>query len=165
MAYTETIERVSYLTKNSQRIVICGSMSVYTEMVTIQNELLLNEVRTIVPVAEDHIKPSMSEDDYNHFKRTVSMAYIAKIRDPQTYGVLAVNFERYDIPSYIGANTFAEIAVAFAQRKKVYILCGIPEFYSDELRAWRAIDLRGDLTQIIQDYKKFCKEDFQLRLF
>lgn len=51
----------------------------------------------------------------------------------------------WDIPNYIGANTFAEIAIAFYFGKKVFLLNDIYEPYSDELIAWGAIPLKGEI--------------------
>lgn len=136
------------------RIVLCGSMSFYAEILRVQADLFAAGVRSIVPEPEDEIRPLLNNEDFERFKRSVSFAYLRKIRDPRTFGVLAVNLDKYGIPNYIGPNTFAEIAVAFAQSKRIYLYGGAPDVYSDELSAWNALALRGDLKKIVHDYRE-----------
>lgn len=162
----EDINNTNDLLTSERRIVICGSMGAYGLMKKIRSELIEKGVRAIVPEAEDNIKPSLSSESFSKFKRNVSYAYLKKIKDPRTIGVLAVNPDKYDIPDYIGPNTFAEIAVAFAQSKKIYILNGFPDVYEDELNAWRGIQLNGDLTRLIAEYNSTQRTDnSQLQLF
>ena len=135
-------------------------------MLEIRDYLSMNGINAIVPEAEDHIKPMMSQEAFEQFKRKVSFSYIKKIRDPKTFGVLAINIERYETPNYIGPNTFAEIAVAFAQSKRIYLLCDLPDFYVDELAAWQAVGLQGKIDSLIDDYHKLCRMNTaQLKLF
>jgi hypothetical protein len=85
-------------------------------------------------------------------------------RDPEIPGFRSGT--KYDISHYIGPNTFAEVAVAFAQSKKIYLLNGIPSVYEDELIAWRVIPLFGALHQLIDDFhKSYLRETSQLYLF
>jgi len=107
----------------------------------------------------------MPFDALEEFKRRVSFAYLKKIRHPSTFAVLAVNLDRHGIPNYIGPNTFAEITVAFAQSKRIYLYQGMPEAYVDELSAWRAVLLNGSLQQLATDFWQSCmQEDKQLKL-
>ena len=50
--------------------------------------------------------------------------------------------------NYIGANTFAEIAVAFYFGKKIFLLNDIYEPFIDELTAWEAYPLKNDMEKI-----------------
>src|SRR5262245_28418343 len=102
-----------------RRIVLCGSMSAYDAMLRLVRALRDEGVRIVVPVAEDHIKPQLNPEAFERFKRDVSFAHLRRIRDPRTFAVLAVNVDKHGIRDYIGPNTFAEIAVAFAQRKRI----------------------------------------------
>lgn len=64
---------------------------------------------------------------------------------------LAVNFDKHNIPNYIGGNTFLEISFAHILDKKVYLLNPIPEMiYTDELTAMQPTILHGDLHKIIE---------------
>lgn len=150
----------------NRRVVLIGSMGVYQEIKKCAIELGKYGIHTIVPEEEGETVLQLSLFDFEHFKRRVSFSYLRKIRDPRTYCVLAVNMDRHGILNYIGPNTFAEIAVAFAQSKKIYLLQSAPEAYGDELSAWRAINLRGNLNQLIKDFREDCMtEDPQLRFF
>ncbi len=149
-----------------KRIVICGSISFYSEFIRIQRILRESDVLSLIPTNDDEIKNRISEEMFQDYKRKASFGHIKRIRDPRTFGILAVNFDRYDILHYIGPNTFAEVAVAFAQSKRIYLLNGIPSVYEDELLAWRVIPLFGDLQQLIDDFhQNYLRETSQLQLF
>jgi hypothetical protein len=144
-------------------------MSVYPRILEEQHALRERGVRTLVPVPEDNIASGLSQEKFEAFKRQVGRQYLTKIRDVRTMAVLAVNSDRYNIPDYIGPNTFAEIAVAFAQGKQIYLLQAIPEMYRDELQAWGAISLQGRLDALVETYHAYCKraegQAKQLKLF
>jgi hypothetical protein len=144
--------------KFKQRIVICGSMSFYKEMVEIQIQLAEDGILAIVPEAEGETVAAMSAERFAAFKREVSFKYLKKIRDPETVAVLVVNKDKHGIRDYIGANTFAEIAIAFVQSKKIFLLQRMPDTYIDELEAWKCIELDGYLDRIKQYYKAAIKE-------
>ena len=161
-----TTDQPQFRVVTERRVVICGSMSFYGEMLRIQDELLEQDVKSITPDAEDEIRPTLTLDQFEKFKRRVSYAYLRKIRDPRTYALLAVNPDKYGIEHYIGPNTFAEIAVAFAQSKRIYVLQDFPEMYQDELQAWGASQLFGSLNELVRDYRLTCvRETAQLKLF
>lgn len=114
-------------------------------------------------IANMNITPKLFEE----YKRKVSFRYLEKIRDPRTWSILVVNPEKHNIKNYIGANSFAEIAVAFARRKKIFILYDYPTFYEEELISWRVTALRGNIDLLVESYKKACikKQPQQLPLF
>jgi hypothetical protein len=138
---------------NQQRLVICGSMTFYSEMLGIKNQLENTGIPCLVPKAEDKIKAELSQDGYEEFKRRVSHEYLQEIRKKNTFAILAVNIDKHGINSYIGPNTFAEIAIAFENRKAIYLYYGVPHTYKDELIAWQAKPLRGSVDTIVRDYK------------
>jgi len=163
---TGTSKPMIYKGRFKQRIVICGSMSFYGDMQDIQNSLVGNGIPAIVPEVEDQYTAELSENNFTAFKCRVSFQYLKKIRAPQTVAVLAVNRDKHGIHDYIGPNTFAEIAVAFAQRKRIFLLQGLPTDYIDELQAWGAISLDGSLSKIFQYYKAATEPSVrQLKLF
>lgn len=150
----------------NRRIVLIGSMGVYQQIMEYAEELGSLGIQTVVPEAEGVVTQQLSLFEFEHFKRRVSFSYLRKIRDPRTYCVLAVNPDRHGILNYVGPNTFAEIAVAFAQSKKIYLLQGVPDAYGDELSAWRAVSLRGHLDRLISDFRDDCMvENPQMRFF
>jgi len=149
-----------------RQLVLIGSMSVYTELCSLADFLNSAGIQTVVPEAEQEAVSNFSLNDFEQFKREVSLKHIRQVRHPETWGVLAVNIDRHGIINYIGPNTFAEIAVAFAQSKKIYLLQNIPNAYYDELSAWQAIPLQGQLDMLIQDYLKSTNTPSkQLKLF
>lgn len=147
------------------RIVICGSMSTYGQMRIIQGKLRDAYIKSIVPNADDDKILTITKEQFEVYKRQISFRYLRKIRSPKTWAVLIVNPNKYEITNYIGPNTFAEIAIAFAQRKKIFILNDIPYVYEDELVSWRVIPLHGSLSRLITDYRGSCKVSHQLKLF
>jgi len=63
--------------------------------------------------------------------------------------VLALNYDRKGIKSYIGGNAFLELGYAFILNKKVYFLNPIPDMiYTSELEAMKPIILDGDIDKI-----------------
>jgi hypothetical protein len=139
--------------KTNRRVVLIGSMSVYAELLEYSKLLNSKGIQTVVPEPEDEGVQQLSLFEFETFKRRVSFAYLRKIRHPSTFCVLAINLDRHGILNYIGPNTFAEIAVAFAQSKKIYLLQAMPEAYADELSAWRVAPLRGNLETLVEDFR------------
>ena len=131
-------------------------MSVYPRILEEQLALHDRGVRTIVPVPEENIASGLSPEQFEAFKRQVGRQYLTKIRDVRTVALLAINCDRYSIADYIGPNTFAEIAVAFAQGKQIYLLQALPEMYRDELQAWGAVPLHGCLDTLVEAYHAYC---------
>ena len=154
--------------KNFNRVVICGSMSSYSEMLILREGLSDLGIGAVVPDPDDFYVEH-SEDDANDLKRKLSMRHITRIRYAKTFGILVVNLDKYGIHSYIGPNTFAEIAIAFSHYKKIYVYQDLPEFYRDELMAWQVIPLKTSIKRLVDDYNSEVKrqqtEALQLRLF
>lgn len=138
-------------------VVICGSMSFYNEMIYLQKELSNNGISTLIPDSDElfyeKIINSNNKLSLDEFKSTASRIHIKKIWRITTRAILVVNSKKRDIDNYIGANSLAEIALAFALNKKVFLLYDYPAIYSDELSAWGATPLMGDLDGIISYIK------------
>jgi hypothetical protein len=149
-----------------KRIVICGSMSFYSDMLEVMRLLKGSGINSVMPEADDNLMHTLKEVDFQAMKRRVSMRHIRRIRDQKTLGILVVNCDKHGFNDYIGANTFAEIAIAISHYKRVYLYQGIPEFYRDELKAWQVISLDGSLANLVEDFKKAALlEAAQLKLF
>jgi len=152
-----------------QRIVICGSMAFYNDMVQQSRMLKKEGIDTVIPESDDPFLLSISEESFQDVKLNASMRHLRKIRDHEkTYGILVINKDKHGIRDYIGPNTFAEIAVALAHYKKIYLFQGMPAFYQDELRAWNVICLDNDISKLVNAYKKDMGnwiEEQQLELF
>lgn len=134
-----------------QRIVLCGSMAFYSKMLDLRDELSLHGLPAFAPDPDNDLFTTQEKSD-QITKRRASMRHIRKVRDQSTFGILVVNFDKHGIPDYIGPNTFAEIAVALAHYKRIYLFQSVPRFYQDELLAWGAIPLHGDIRLIVKDW-------------
>lgn len=134
------------------RIIICGSMSNYDEMLRCEEFLTCNNIPTIIPQNEEQLIGKLSSEEFNALKRRVSIQYLHKIRDKGVFGILVVNAPKKGVSNYIGANTFAEIAMAFCWYRKIFILHDLFEDFVDELIAWQAQSLHGDLNRLVKIY-------------
>jgi hypothetical protein len=141
----------------AKRIVICGSMAFASQMREIKGQLDILNVRAVVPDDVDGDLKHYDSQSYLAFKKAVSVSHINKIKDPRTYAVLVANFDKNGIYGYIGANSFAEVSVAFSSRKKIFLFSEIPSQYADELTAWGAIALNGDLSRLVRMYELSCR--------
>lgn len=132
------------------RVVLSGSMSVLHVMAQLAEELREHGLDPVVPEADDDPDLWTSEAAARH-KRRVSKLHMDSIRDRDTKALLVANLDRHDVDNYIGPNTFAEIAVAFADDRRVYLLQGMPAQYEDELRAWGVECLHGNVGILVDD--------------
>lgn len=136
-----------------KHLIICGSMQFYAEMKACQDYLRSSGIVAIIPKDEGSLPQIMSEEEFRLFKKRVSSAYLRKIRDKETAAVLVYNAPKKGIDNYIGANTFVELAMAFAWNRSIYLLNDIYKPYEDELEAWDAICLNGDLNILVNMWR------------
>ena len=137
----------------SKNVVICGSMLFYDKMLEISNFLENRGIPTVIPKEETTEREALTEKQFSDFKRKVSNQYLAKIRDSSTYAILVLNQEKKGVTNYIGANTLVEVSMAFCWGRTIYLLNDFYEPLRDELEAWNAIALKGDLDILIENYK------------
>lgn len=150
----------------TRRVVISGSMTFYGEMRRTAERLLNESIKLVLPDSEEALPDSISLEQYEAFKRETSFGHIRRIRDPRTFALLALNFDKHGIRDYIGPSTFAEIAVAAVSGKRVYLIGDFPDVYAEELASWGVVRLHGRLAPLIRDYSRECmKPSPQLRLF
>lgn len=152
--------------RSPQRIVVCGSMAFYVNMLEQKQHLRQSGIHALIPNIDDQLMEPISEEIHQKAKRQASMRHIRRIRDEKTFAILVVNIDKYGIRDYIGPNSFAEIAIALAHYKRIYLYQGIPDFYKDELLSWQVIPLEGNLSRLISDYRKVTSaNEIQLALF
>lgn len=136
-----------------RNVVICGSMSFYDKMIYIKKELNNNKVNALIPDSDElfyeKILNTNNKKSIDEFKSTASRIHINKIWQVSTRAILVVNEKKRNIDNYIGANTLAEIALAFALKKKIFLLYDYPSIYHDELSAWGAVSLMGDIEDLV----------------
>lgn len=132
----------------TKKIVICGSMLFYDEMIKCQKHLKELGIESIIPKEENDMVSQYNHEQFIDFKRKVSNAYLKKIREKSTMGVLVYNAEKRGMPNYIGANTLVELAMAFMWNRKIFLLNDIYTPLKDELQAWGCICLKGEIDKI-----------------
>ena len=64
--------------------------------------------------------------------------------------ILVLNYEKNNIPNYIGGNVFLEMGVAYYLKKSIYLLNPIPHmpYHETEIIAMKPIIINGNLTKI-----------------
>ncbi|MDO5286635.1 MAG: hypothetical protein Q4G45_07440 [Actinomycetia bacterium] len=131
------------------RVVLCGSMRHYSLISKLVIILSRTGIQALAPEPDADI-PSTAEEA-RAAKHAASMRHFNLIRERVTSAILVVNPGKCDEDDYIGPNAFAEIAVAVADELPVYVLFDFPQQYREELAAWNAVPLRGDVTRFLED--------------
>jgi hypothetical protein len=64
--------------------------------------------------------------------------------------LIVANYDKHDIPNYIGGNAFIEMAYAHILGKSLYLLNPVPDmpYYGTEIIAMKPVVLHGDLSKI-----------------
>ena len=148
-----------------QLLVICGSMTHYARMLDARNWLLAKDIPAKVPEDETIQRATLTNEAFSAYKRQVSDKYFRLIRSKPVFGILVINDPKHGISDYIGANTFAEIAIAFNANKRIYLLNGIPEVFAEELVSWGAIPLRAYLDPVVEHFTSIASQSAQYSLF
>ena len=135
------------------RIVVCGSMIFFRQMVELKKELTLCGHSVTLPhrageYANGNLPPeSPGESAANKIKYDLIRFYFEEINKGDA--VLVLNGERHGVPNYIGGNTFLEMGFAHVLNKKIFLLNPIPEIgYKDEIIAIQPTVLDGDFSKI-----------------
>ena len=93
-----------------KNIILSGSMQFLDEMQKLAHPLKDKGFIPVLPEEDDWA--SIKPENINAYKKMVSRKHLDAIASPDTYGILVVNCPKKGLNNYIGANTFAEIAVA-----------------------------------------------------
>ena len=93
-----------------KRVVLCGSKRFKDEVLRLGEELKNRVYEAVVP----------REFIVDMSKKDASMLHFKEISDDRTDAVLVVNETKGDLENYIGANSFAEVAMGFFKRKKSF---------------------------------------------
>lgn len=129
-----------------KKIIVSGSMQFLDCMSKCAGVLNANGFITILPEEDDW--DSITDDEIDAYKAMVSRKHFDAISNEDTYAILVVNPEKKGKQNYIGANTFAEIAIAFYFKKKIFLLNDYYDQYVDELSGWGAVPLHGKIDTI-----------------
>jgi hypothetical protein len=135
------------------RIIISGELSAFRQMLHIQRQLAGLGVPALLPDAIDPTQ-ALGLGKRREHRTRASFAHIARIRSPSTSVLLAINPDSYDEPNYISPSVFGEIAIAFAHRKGLFVLYGMPEAYRAELGDWNATALYGDIQPLTDEFRR-----------
>ncbi|WP_410628117.1 hypothetical protein [Amycolatopsis sp. cmx-8-4] len=140
-------------------VVICGSMKSLDLMSRIASVIEKAGVQVVTP-SPDEFHGDVSVEAKNNRKREASRKHMNLIKSDDTAAVLVVNTHRPNAENYIGPNSFAEIGVAFADDRKVFLLHGMPDAYLEELSAWGVYCLNGDVQPLLSEISAPREIDF-----
>lgn len=139
------------------KITICGSITFYDEMAKLEHKLKklgFDEVLRPIGVGgkEKEYKATLGvqEDGKRKIDLDLINEHWRKILKSDC--ILVANYEKRDIPGYIGGNTFLEMGFAFVTGKPIFLLNPIPEMgYTSEMEGMQPIAIDNDLSKI-KDY-------------
>lgn len=129
------------------KIVICGSGSFLKEMDEIKTILERWGHRIVMPV---HLNYNIRQTDrkkYLTLKRGLGRRHFREIA--RSDAIIVANYAKNGVAGYIGANTLAEIALAWYFHKRIYILHPpTQEYLKDETESWQPIILEGKIEAL-----------------
>ena len=98
------------------------------------------------PFAEERFKQMSAKE---HIKwKAMMMGRDKENIEPQD-AILVLNFEKNEIPNYIGGATFLEVYKAWEMSKKIFFYNPLPNCsFSDELKGINPVIINGDLSLI-----------------
>lgn len=120
------------------KIVLSGSKKFIPKFFEIENKLKEKGYEVIVP------KEFLIEMN----KKEASLLHFSEIEKDDVEAVIIINEKNNGLDNYIGANGFAELALAFYKGKKVFLLNKIYKPYEEEIIGWGIITLNGKLENI-----------------
>jgi len=140
------------------KIVICGSSSFKEKMLEYRDKLLaLGHEPIVHPDYGAFIRGEKQAvwqqvEGGEHYKAKREQGYIKWYYNAivASEAILVLNCDKKGIKNYIGGNTLMEIAFAYVNDKKIFLLNPIPEeiSYVDEIKAMVDNVLAGDLEKI-----------------
>jgi len=108
-------------------IILCASASFFDKLDRLKRELTLLGYAVRTPLLEgqgtDYTK--LAQKEQAQVKCKFINAHLEKIK--KSDAILVANYDKHGIKGYIGANTFLEMAFAYALDKKIFLLNPIPE--------------------------------------
>ncbi|MFC1653235.1 hypothetical protein ACFL1M_00105 [Patescibacteria group bacterium] len=145
------------------KITICGSMAKLNKMLELQKNL--EKIGHAVKVPQIEIKNQegelLTQKQYDSIRKTAKNEdrwvwdinreamrdHFVKIT--WSDAILIPNYEKDDVPNYIGPNTLMEMGLALFLNKKIFLLNQIPDIPSkEEILGVDPVILDGDLSKI-----------------
>ena len=146
------------------KITICGSIAFYNEMLKTKEELekMGHEVKLPPSQLEDGNGNPISAAQFYEIRKT-SLGNKGWVWDRKEWAmrkhfnkivwsdaILVLNYDKNNIPGYVGANTLMEMGLALHLNKKTYLLNQIPEMsYREEILGVKPVVINGDLSKIV----------------
>jgi len=145
------------------KITICGSIAFYDKMLEARVALedfghdvrlppheIKDENGAMISVQEYYVQRKAATTDTGWIwdrKAEAIAAHFEKVAWADA--VLVTNYDKNDIPGYIGGNTLMEMGVAFFLRKPIYLLTHVPRLsYREEIIGMKPIVIEHDFAQI-----------------
>jgi hypothetical protein len=149
--------------KNNMKITICGSIAFYDKMMEKAEELrrlghqvelppaqVKDENGDMISVKDYYLQRKNETDESSWIWERKKEAMIRHFKNVE-WGdaVLILNYDKNNIPNYIGANTFLEMGVALYLGKKIFLLNEIPEVENkEEILGMKPVVINNNLKKI-----------------
>ncbi len=140
-------------------IVVCSSANFYKHACEIADQLEKMGFKAVVPETAEKMRASGNynaadyrtwhKDPGEYHKKSYLMDTHFKEIDKGD-AILVVNDEKHGEPGYIGSNVLMEIALAYWQKKPIFVLNKVsPDARTyEEIVGVRAVILDGDLSKV-----------------
>src|SRR5215831_8170176 len=135
------------------KIGVVGSMQYTEKMMEICNELQkLGHKAFMSKFAEPFVGKSDEEKERIKLQQKYQEDAIREdckwVKDMDA--IVVANYDKHDIPNYIGGNVFIEMAYAHILGKPLYLLNAIPDmpYYGTEIIAMKPTVLHDDLSKL-----------------
>jgi hypothetical protein len=131
------------------KIAVCGSFTFASQMISAGSKLSEMGHEPILPsdIMTAIKDPSISGNVAWCIENDVIKDQLREIL--QCDAIIVLNYEKNNIPGYIGGNTLIELGFAYFYGKKIFLLFPIPKLsYSAEIEIMQPKILHGDLTKI-----------------
>ena len=138
------------------KMTICGSIKFSNEMKQAKSDLEKLGHEVLIPLSADlnHDKEfwkRLREENLGNFatlKRERMKGHFDKIRSSDA--ILVLNYDKNDKQNYIGPNTFLEMAVAFDNDKRIFLLNPISseDINYEELISLSPTVINGNFSEI-----------------
>lgn len=131
-------------------------MQFHDEMKQVKRDLQTLGFEVLTPSELDNLEynESYMKNDEDRINAKIEFDFIREHfkKVELADAILILNYEKKNIPGYIGGNTFLEMGYAYGLGKKVYLLNPIPQMdYYTEMVAIQPTVLNGDLKMILSN--------------
>lgn len=127
------------------KITICGSMKFLDKFYGVKKDLENLGHEVFLPIMDDfglkgeHGQLKIEHDLIRHHFKLIG----------NSDAILVLNYDKNNIPNYVGGNSFLEMGKAYDKNIKIYLLNEIPKMlYTDEIIAMQPIILNQDLSKV-----------------